>query len=132
MDLANAYLLDEGTAAAEAISLLHGRRKGKKRKNPNTFFVSENCHPQTISVIHARTEPQDIELIIRSPDTLDLTDPELFGILLQYPDTTGHVRDLTDLIAAAHEHDVYVVAAPDAMSAVLLTPPGEMGADVVV
>lgn len=132
MDLANASLLDEGTAAAEAISLLHGRRKGKKRKNANTFFVSENCHPQTISVIQARTEPQDIELIIGSPDTLDLTDPELFGILLQYPDTTGHVRDLTDLIAAAHEHDVYVVAAADLMSLTLLTPPGEMGADVVV
>lgn len=132
MDLANASLLDEGTAAAEAISMFYGQRKGKKRKEANRFFVSDNCHPQTISVIQARTEPLDIELIIDSPDAVDLTDPSLFGILLQYPDTTGHVRDLTDLIAAAHENDVYVAAAADLMSLTLLTPPGEMGADVVV
>src|SRR5690554_5794375 len=132
MDIANASLLDEGTAAAEAISLLYDKRKGKKRKEAHTFFVSEHCHPQTISVIQARTEPLDIELIIDSPDSVDLTDPNLFGILLQYPDTTGHVRDLTDLITAAHENDVYVAAAADLMSLALLTPPGDMGADVVV
>lgn len=132
MDIANASLLDEGTAAAEAISLLYDKRKGKKRKEAQTFFVSENCHPQTISVIQARTEPLDIELIIDSPDSIDVTDPRLFGILLQYPDTTGHVRDLTGLIASAHENDVFVTVAADLLSLSLLTPPGEMGADIVV
>ena len=132
MELANASLLDEGTAAAEAISMLHGRRKGKKRKSANTYFISENCHPQTLSVIRSRIEPIGIELKVGNPDQLDVTDPNLFGILLQFPDTHGTVRDLSGLISSAKENNLFVTVAADLMSLTLLTPPGEMGADVVV
>ena len=132
MEIANASLLDEGTAAAEAITMLHGRRKGKKRKDANTYFISEFCHPQTLSVIKSRMEPLEIELVVGDPAKLDVTDPSLFGILLQYPDTNGTVTDISGLIEAAHENDVFVTVAADLMSLTLLTPPGEMGADVVV
>lgn len=132
MEIANASLLDEGTAAAEAVSMLYGRRKGQKRKKAHTFFASENCHPQTISVLKNRLEPLDIELIIGSVDQLDVTDPELFGVLLQYPGTDGQVEDYTPLIASAHENDVFVTVAADLLSLTLLKSPGEMGADVVV
>ncbi len=132
MELANASLLDEGTAAAEAASMLHGRRKGKKRKNANTLFVSENCHPQTLDVLRNRMEPLGIALKIGPADSLDVTDPGIFAILLQYPDTFGSVEDYTSLIEAAHENSIYVAVAADLMSLTLLTPPGEMGADVVV
>lgn len=132
MELANASLLDEGTAAAEAISMLHGRRKGKKRKKANTFFVSDNCHPQTISVLKSRMKPLEIELKTGDVNDIDVTNPELFGVLLQYPGTDGTVQDFTPLIEAAHENSVYVAVAADLMSLTLLTPPGEMGADVVV
>ncbi|MDX1592100.1 MAG: aminomethyl-transferring glycine dehydrogenase, partial [Balneolaceae bacterium] len=132
MELANASLLDEGTAAAEAVSMLYSQRKGSKRKSAHKFFVSENCHPQTISVLKSRMEPIGIELDFGDPENLDVTDSELFGILLQYPDTYGNVRDLTSLIEAAHENSVYVAVAADLMALTLLTPPGEMGADVVV
>ncbi|TVR18382.1 MAG: glycine dehydrogenase (aminomethyl-transferring) [Balneolaceae bacterium] len=132
MEIANASLLDEGTAAAEAITMLHGRRKGKKRKEANTYFVSENCHPQTLSVIKSRMEPLEIDLMVGNPSELDVTDSSLFGILLQYPDTHGTVNDFSGLIAAAHENDLFVTVAADLLSLTLLTPPGEMGADVVV
>ncbi|TVQ67851.1 MAG: glycine dehydrogenase (aminomethyl-transferring) [Balneolaceae bacterium] len=132
MEIANASLLDEGTAAAEAISMLFSQRKGEKRKSARRYFVSEFCHPQTLSVIQSRMEPLDIELITGDPATLDVTDPSLFGILLQYPDTFGTVRDLRSLIAAAKENDLFVTVAADLLSLTLLTPPGDMGADVVV
>jgi glycine dehydrogenase len=132
MELANASLLDEGTAAAEAVSMLYSQRKGKKRKSAHTFFVSENCHPQTIAVLKSRMEPIGIDLVFGDPAQVDVTSPELFGILVQYPDTWGNVRDLTSLITAAHENDLFVAAAADLMALTLLTPPGEMGADVVV
>lgn len=132
MEIANASLLDEGTAAAEAASMLYGQRKGAKRKKATTFFVFENCHPQTISVLKNRMEPQGIRLKIGSIDDLDLSSPELFGILLQYPGSDGTVRDLTPLIEVAHQNDVYVAIAADLLALTLLTPPGEMGADVVV
>ena len=132
MEIANASLLDEGTAAAEAASMLYGRRKGKKRKNAHTFFAGENCHPQTISVLKNRLEPLDIELKVGSISDLDVTDPGLFGILLQYPGTDGSVDDYTPLIASAHENDVFVTVAADLLSLTLLKSPGEMGADVVV
>ena len=132
MEIANASLLDEGTAAAEAASMLYGRRKGKKRKNANTFFASDNCHPQTISVLKNRLEPLDIDLIVGNVSDLDVTDSELFGILLQYPGTDGSVEDYTPLISSAHENDVYVTVAADLLSLTLLKAPGEMGADVVV
>ncbi len=132
MEIANASLLDEGTSAAEAITMLHGRRRGKKRKQANTVFISENCHPQTISVIRGRTEPLGIRLKVGNPDETDVTDPELFGIFLQYPDTNGTVKDISGLIEAASENGVFSVVAADLLSLTLLTPPGDMGADVVV
>ncbi len=132
MELANASLLDEGTAAAEAMSMLLGQRKGKKKKEALKFFVSELCHPQTIDVILTRAEPIGVEVIVGDHKKVDVTDPELFAILLQYPATDGSVEDYTDLMAAAQENSVYSVVAADLLSLTLLTPPGEMGADVVV
>ncbi|SMO91446.1 aminomethyl-transferring glycine dehydrogenase [Gracilimonas mengyeensis] len=132
MEIANASLLDEGTAAAEAMSMLHSQRKGKKRKQAEVFFVSKNCHPQTIEVLQTRAEPMGIEVKVGDHSDLDVTDAELFGILLQYPGTDGSVEDFSSLIDAAHENDVYAVVAADLLSLTLLKAPGEMGADVVV
>lgn len=132
MELANASLLDEGTAAAEAMSMLHGQRKGKKRKVADVFFVSELCHPQTIEVLQTRAEPIGVEIKVGNHNELDLTDPEIFGCLLQYPATDGSVEDYTSLIESAHENDVFAVVAADLLALTLLKAPGEMGADVVV
>ncbi len=132
MELANASLLDEGTAAAEAMSMLYGQRRGKKRKEAEVFFVSELCHPQTIEVLQTRAEPIGVEVRVGNHHELDVTDSALFGILLQYPATDGSVEDYTSIIEAAHEHDVYAVVAADLLSLTLLKAPGEMGADVVV
>ncbi len=132
MEIANASLLDEGTAAAEAASMLHGRRKGKKRKTANTFFASSHCHPQTISVLKNRLEPLDIKLVVGKPEDLDVTDPNLFAVLLQYPGSDGAVQDFTPLIESAHDNSVFVAVAADLLSLTLLKAPGEMGADVVV
>ena len=132
MELANASLLDEGTAAAEAMSMFYSSKKGAKRKGADKFFVSELCHPQTIDVVKGRAKPQGIEVVVGDHSELDVTDPELFGILLQYPGTDGSVENYSGLIAAAHEHGSQVVVAADLLSLTLLTPPGEMGADAVV
>ena len=132
MELANASLLDEGTAAGEAISMLYSSRKGNKRKNAHTFFVSNNCHPQTLSVLRSRTEPLGIKLKVGAVSDLDVTDPELFGILLQYPGTDGKVEDISPLIDAASENSVFTVIASDLLALTLLRSPGSMGADVVV
>ncbi|MDX1586029.1 MAG: aminomethyl-transferring glycine dehydrogenase, partial [Balneolaceae bacterium] len=132
MELANASLLDEGTAAAEAMSMFNSSKKGSKRKGAHKFFVSELCHPQTIDVVKGRAKPQGIKIVVGDHSDLDVTDPELFGILLQYPGTDGSVENYKDLIAAAHEHDNQVVVAADLLSLTILTPPGEMGADAVV
>ncbi len=131
-ELANASLLDEGTAAAEGMSMLYSMRRGAKRKKAHTFFVSELCHPQTIDVVKGRAEPLGIEVEVGNHKDLDVTNPSLFGILLQYPATDGSVEDYTNLIEAGHENDCQVVVAADLLSLTLLTPPGEMGADVVV
>jgi glycine dehydrogenase len=132
MEIANASLLDEGTAAAEAITMLYGLRKGEKRKSADTFFISQNCHPQTVSVIRSRTEPLDIRIEIGDPGFVDLSKPEYFGILLQYPDTYGRVTNIAPLLEAASEKSLFTVVAADLLSLTLLKPPGEMGADVVV
>jgi len=131
-ELANASLLDEGTAAAEGMSMLYSTRSGAKRKKADTFFVSEQCHPQTIDVVQGRAEPLNIEVVVGDHNELDVTDERLFGVLLQYPATDGSVENYSGLIEAAHEHNVNVVVAADLLSLTLLTPPGEMGADVVV
>ena len=132
MELANASLLDEGTAAGEAMSMFYSSRRGAKRKGASKFFVSDLCHPQTIDVIKGRAKPQGIEIVVGDHKELDVTDDELFGLLLQYPGTDGSVQDYSSLIDAAHEHDNQVVVAADLLSLTILTPPGEMGADAVV
>jgi len=132
MELANASLLDEGTAAAEAMSMFLGQRKGAKRKSAHTFFVSNLCHPQTIDVLQTRANPIGVNIEVGDHKSLDVTNPELFGILLQYPATDGSVEDYSDLIAACHENNVHVVVSADLLSLTLLKSPGEMGADAVV
>jgi glycine dehydrogenase len=131
MEIANASLLDEATAAAEALHLLYATRKGPKTQ-ATAFFVSELCHPQTIDVLKTRATPLGIDVRVGDHRTADLTDEGLFGILLQYPATDGAVYDYTDLIASAHEQNIRVTVAADLLSLTLLTPPGEMGADIVV
>lgn len=131
MEIANASLLDEGTAAAEAMTMLHSVRPAAK-KNAQTFFISELCHPQTIDLVIGRAKPLGINVVVGNHTTYDLTNEDLYGILLQYPATNGEVYDYTDLIAAAHELNVFTAVAADLLSLTLLTPPGEMGADVVV
>lgn len=132
MDMANASLLDEGTAAAEAMSMFHNSRKGDKRKNSDKFFVSSLCHPQTIDLVKGRAEPQGIEVIVGDYKQVDVADPGLFGVLLQYPGTDGSVIDYTSFIEAAGEQNIQVAVAADLLSLVLLKSPGTMGADAVV
>ena len=131
MDLANASLLDEATAAAEAMHMLYAMRPATK-KSASTFFVSERCHPQTIDVLLTRATPVGINILVGDHRTVDLTNGDLFGVLLQYPASDGAVFDYTDLIATAHELNITVAVAADLLALTLLTPPGEMGADVVV
>lgn len=131
MEIANASLLDEGTAAAEAMTMLYNLRKAGK-KNAETFFVSEFCHPQTINILITRATPLGINILVGDHRKIDLTNEDIFGAILQYPASEGEVFDYTELIAAAHELNVNVVVAADLMALSLLTPPGEMGADVVI
>ncbi|SFC19367.1 glycine dehydrogenase [Flexibacter flexilis DSM 6793] len=131
MEIANASLLDEATAAAEAMTMLHSLRKPSK-KTADTFFVSELCLPQTIDVLLTRATPLGIKLKVGNHLTQDLTDATLFGVMLQYPAADGQVFDYTDFIAAAHEQDLFVAVAADLLSLTLLKSPGEMNADVVV
>ena len=128
LELANASLLDEGTAAAEAMTLC--KRVVRKNKS-NTFFVASDCHPQTIAVVRTRAEPLGLEVMVGDPDT-ELADADVFGALFQYPGTDGRVRDLTDLIAQVHARGALAVVAADLMSLLLLKSPGEMGADVAL
>lgn len=131
MEIANASLLDEGTAAAEAMAMLAGARKGGK-KNASRFFVDQNTFPQTIDVLKTRALPVGIELVIGDVNELDLTDPELYGVLVQNPNNDGAIRDYSEFIVTAGENDVFVAMAADLMSLLLMKSPGEMGADVVV
>lgn len=123
--MANASLLDEATAAAEAMALAKRIAKSKS----NAFFVDENCHPQTLSVVRTRAEGFGFELIVGPVD--NLAGHQVFGALLQYPDTHGEIRDLRPLIEQLHAQQALACVAADLLSLVLLTPPGEMGADVV-
>lgn len=136
MELANASLLDEGTAAAEAMTMLYALRKGEK-KNAHKFFVSEKCHPQTIDVLKTRAIPLGIELVFGSVSNLDLSQSDLFGssifgVLIQYPNTDGKVIDYENFISQAHSQGIFVTMAADLLALTLLKSPGEMGADVVV
>jgi glycine dehydrogenase len=131
MEIANASLLDEGTAAAEAMHLLFASRKGAK-KDAKKFFVDANTFPQTIDLLKTRANPLDIELVVGDVSKLDVTDASLFAVYIQNPDSNGAVKDHTNFISAAHEKEVAVVMGTDLMSLVLTKSPGEMGADVVV
>ncbi|MBN7815062.1 aminomethyl-transferring glycine dehydrogenase [Algoriphagus pacificus] len=131
MELANASLLDEGTAAAEAMGMLFAV-KAREKKSASKFFVDEKVFPQTKAVLETRAQPIGIDIVYGSVDSLDLTDPELFGVLFQYPDSDGMVRDYSAIVAAAKENKVHTAFAADLLALTLLTPPGEMGADVVV
>ncbi|SUZ65520.1 uncharacterized protein METZ01_LOCUS18374 [marine metagenome] len=126
MDLANASLLDEATAAAEAMALA---KRASKNRNANKFFVHENCFPQTIDVIRTRAECFGFELVIGGIE--DINAEGLFGAIFQYPSMLGDVTDLTEIIAILHQHNAIAVVVADLMSLSLLKPPGEMGADVV-
>ncbi len=126
LPISNASLLDEPTAAAEAAAMCVAASRGRRR-----FFVSEECHPQTIAVMQTRAEPAGIELEIGDPDTWTFDD-SVAGILLQYPGTSGGIADPTDIIAAARKADCKVVMACDLLALVLLTPPGVLGADIAV
>ncbi len=128
LPIANASLLDEGTAAAEAMSMFHSIRNNK---TADTFFVSEECFPQTISVLKTRAESQDIKLKIGNHKELKLTD-DLFGLLVQYPSETGEIYDYQDLFGEARQKNIHCVVAADLLSLALLKAPGEFGADAVV
>lgn len=130
LPVANASLLDEGTAAGEAMHLLFAARKPEK-KNANKFFVSDECFPQTIEVLKTRTTPIGVELVIGDFKTLELTD-DLFGILVQYPTSDGEIYDYKELFEKAHAKGISCVVAADILSLALLTPPGEFGADIAV
>ncbi|MCM0060501.1 MAG: aminomethyl-transferring glycine dehydrogenase [Algoriphagus sp.] len=131
MELANASLLDEGTAAAEAMTMLHAV-KPREKKSANTYFVDEKVFPQTKALLITRAEPIGINLVFGPLSALDLTDPELYGAMFQYPNVDGEVVDYTALVASAKENKVLTAFASDLLALTLLTPPGEMGADVVV
>ena len=126
MDLASASLLDEGTAAAEAMTLCMRMAKSKGR----TFFVDQQCLPQTLAVIQTRSEPLDIDVVVGDPATLG--EHDCFGVLLQYPGADGAVRDFSDVIGQAHDNKALVVMAADILSLLLLKSPAELGADVAI
>jgi glycine dehydrogenase len=126
MEIANASMLDESTAAAEAMTLI--RRSTKH--TASAFFVDAETHPQTIAVVAARAEPIGVQVVVGDLTTLDPA--TVFGALLQHPGTTGVVRDLSPTVAAVHEAGGLVAVATDLLACTLLTPPGEQGADVCV
>nr|WP_315255095.1 aminomethyl-transferring glycine dehydrogenase [uncultured Flavobacterium sp.] len=132
MEIANASLLDEGTAAAEAMALLLDvRSRDQKKNNVNKFFVSEEILPQTLSVLQTRATPIGVELVIGNHETFDFS-AEFFGAILQYPGKYGQVYDYTAFIEKAAANEIKVAVAADILSLAKLTPPGEMGAAVVV
>jgi glycine dehydrogenase len=127
LEIANASLLDEGTAAAEAMTLCH-------RVHPdagNTFFVDHECHPQTIEVVRTRAEPLGLDVVVGDPEST-VPAQDVFGVLVQYPGTSGVLRELTPLIERVHAQGALVVVATDLLALTLVTPPGEQGADVAV
>jgi glycine dehydrogenase len=132
LPVANASLLDEGTAAAEAMHVLFASRKPEK-KNANKFFVSDDCFPQTIDVLRTRTEPIGVELVIGDAgNQVFLEDDKIFGLLLQYPTGCGEIKNYSELIEKAHSKGVNCIMAADILALALLTSPGELGADIAV
>ena len=132
MELANASLLDEATAAAEAMTLLYDvRERAKKKAGAHKFFVSKEILPQTVSLLQTRSTPIGIELVIGNHEDFDFTD-DFFGAILQYPGKLGQVFDYENFVAKANENNIKVAVAADILSLVKLKAPGEFGASVVV
>ncbi len=130
MDLANSSLLDEGTAAGEAIMMLHNARK-RNKKSAEKVFIDENIFPQTKDVILSRTEPRNIIAEFGTIEEFDFSE-EYFAVLVQNPDNNGEIKDYSDYFAKAKEKGIYVAVIADILSLALITPPGEIGADVVL
>jgi glycine dehydrogenase len=128
LPLANASLLDEATAAAEAMILCHAA--GRKKRN--RFYAAEDCHPQTLALLQTRAEPVGIEVLVAPVSAMDFTDEQSFGVLLQHPSTDGRVVDHTELCQRAHASGTMVVMACDLLALTLVKAPGEMGADVAI
>jgi len=128
LPLANASLLDEGTAAAEAMAMAMNVARGKK----SGFFVADDCHPQTLEVVRTRAVPLGVDLHVGPLDSIDWESMDLFGVLAQYPNTWGELHDHTSLANACHEHKALLAVATDLLALTVLTPPGEIGADIVV
>jgi glycine dehydrogenase len=132
MEIANASLLDEGTAAAEAMALLFDvRSRDQKKNNIHKFFVSEEILPQTLSVLQTRSTPIGVELVIGNHEEFDFSE-DFYGAILQYPGKYGQIHDYAGFIAKAKTKEIKVAVAADILSLVKLTSPGEMGADVVL
>ena len=127
MDLANASLLDEATAVAEAMTLLHRVTRGK---NGDCFLMDSQCHPQTMSVVQTRAEPIGLETVLGDPATAALDG--VYAVVVQYPGTTGAIPDLASIVERCHANDTLVAVAADPLALIVLAPPGEIGADVVV
>ncbi|HCE10600.1 MAG TPA: glycine dehydrogenase (aminomethyl-transferring), partial [Oxalobacteraceae bacterium] len=127
MEIANASLLDEATAAAEAMTFCQRLSKSKSK----TFFVSQDCFPQTIDVVRTRAAPIGIEVVVGDHRT-GLDQLECFGVLLQYPALDGELHDYADTVAKAHAKQALVVVAADLLALTVLTPPGEFGADIAI
>lgn len=131
MEIANSSLLDEPTAVAEAMSLMHSvRARELKKANVNKLFVADDVFPQTKEVLLTRSEPLGIELVFGNPREFDFSEP-VFGAVLQYPNVDGEVFDYSEFVKKAHDKGALVTVAADLLSLALLTPPGEWGADVV-
>ncbi|WP_407892556.1 aminomethyl-transferring glycine dehydrogenase [Scytonema sp. NUACC26] len=127
LEIANASLLDEATAAAEAMSMSYGVCKSKA----NSYFVSQDCHPQTIDVLQTRANPLGIKIVVGDHQTFDFSEP-IFGAILQYPATDGTIHDYRAFVEKAHAEGALVTVAADPLSLTLLTPPGEFGADIAI
>jgi glycine dehydrogenase len=136
LSLTNASLLDEATAAAEAMAMCRRitRREADtgRERQPQGFFVAQDCHPQTIAVLQGRAEPLGMTLHLGRPEGIDFAGLGLFGVLVQYPTTDGYVRDYGRLVEQAHAAGALVVVATDLLALTLLRPPGEFGADIAV
>jgi glycine dehydrogenase len=126
LDIANASLLDEATAAAEAMTMCHALKDGR-----NVFLVSENCHPQTIEVVRTRAHALGIEVLVGNHEEFQFGD-KVFGALVQYPDTFGAIHDYAGMVDQAHKAGALVTVATDLLALTLLKPPGEFGADIAV
>ncbi|KAL1562255.1 glycine dehydrogenase (aminomethyl-transferring) [Salvia divinorum] len=128
LPMSNASLLDDGTAAAEAMAMSNNISKGKKK----TFVIASNCHPQTIDVCQTRADGFDLKVVVSDVKDIDYSSGDVCGVLVQYPGTEGEVLDYGEFIKKAHASGVKVVMASDLLALTMLKPPGELGADIVV